>query len=634
MGDQNQENIADQADTTTSREAVQSTDHKETTEKTEPEKAEPEKAEAKTADADKSEAEPAADEPDEDLIPVDLNEPEKKPETEEAHHEGRPVRRREKKAVEPERKKAADPYKKKRIRKRIILLVVLALLVGAGFLLYFRVIKPAKETAEAMMNSMKETTDTVEVRDITNSITTTGILEAGDVRTITSTAKDPTIDAVFADVGDHVNKGDTLVIFSTETINRTIEQLKEDLSEARRLQSVESRASDRSYLYTYTDQANQMLNQSEKVEQALKDLYEACDGYGDAKRELQAAKDDPDRQGEIEYLETQVSSAYQKEQQAQNNYNSAVTAQAQLVGASGNTLTKADEDHEIAAIKAGDQARQYQRQIEDYQDKLENYIITAPISGMVTLVDVEEGNGFAGGRVMVIQDTDTMKIVAKIDEYDIPSVKLGQRVVIKTDATRDDELDGYVSFIAPTSTTMAAGATTTTTTAAQSTGNVDYEVTITVQSSDPRLKIGMSAKLNIIIDKVANVMTVPYDAIQTDAQGGFYVTVVDENASKAGPAGVSDAPAKEGMPVLQINGEDVNSDAPDQKPDAAGSKGFGKPDMTQQANRRNIPVEIGMEGDYYTQIISDEIQPGMTVVIPDSGEFDMSQLEEMFGPGF
>ncbi|MCR5268851.1 MAG: efflux RND transporter periplasmic adaptor subunit [Lachnospiraceae bacterium] len=569
---------------------------------------------------------PAVDDSDEDLVTVDLNASNIASAKPAAETSGKPVRRREKKVQEPPKNNPADQYKKKRIRKRIIALVILLLLIGGGLFLYFRVIKPAKATAEAMLSSMNETTDTVEQRDITNSISTTGIFEACDVRTITSTAKDPTIDAVLADVGDHVNKGDTLVIFSTEAINRTIEQLKEDLSEARRLQAVESRASDRSYLYTYADQANQLLNQSDVVEARLKALYEACDGYGDAKRALQEAKESGASEATISVLENDVSLAYQQEQTAQSNYDSAVKSQGQLVGASGNTLTKADEDHEIAAIKAGDQARQYQRQIEDYQEKLENFIITAPISGIVTLVDVEEGNGFSGGRVMVIQNTDTMKLIARVDEYDIPNVKLGQRVVIKTDATRDDELEGYISFIQPASAITKSGFPRVTDDPfATSATEAIYEATVTVQTKDPRLRIGMFGKINIIVDQVSNVLTVPYDAIQTDAQGGYYVTVVDDQGGGTAGKNAGDP----SMPVLQVNGQDVNTVEDPAKDDNK----KGKPGMPAK-NRRDIPVEIGMEGDYYTQVISDELKPGMTVVIPDSGEFNMEQFAEMFGPGY
>ncbi len=578
---------------------------------------------------------PAADENDEDLVPVDLHADER-PKQEQSEN-AKPVRKRE--------KKAADPYKQKRRKKRIIWLIVLAVIAALVFWLYFGAIKPAKEKAQEMFGQMNETTDTIEKRDIVQSISTTGMLEANEVRTLTSRAKDTTIDSVMAEVGDHVNKGDTMVIFSTETINKTIEQLKEDLSESKRIQSIESKANDRSYLYSYTSQANDLYNSSEKVETALKNLYEACDGYGKAKRALQEKRDEGVPEDQLQSYISAVNSAYQAEQQAQAAYDAAVEAQAQLAGASGNNLTKADEDHEIAAIKAGDQARSLSRQIEDYQDKLDNYIITAPISGIVTKVAVEEGNGFEGGTVMVIQDTDSFKISAKINEYDIPDVKLGQHVIIRTDATRDDKLDGYVSFIAPASTATTAGtgvnASGTGTAAATASAGTDaeYEVTITVTTKDERLRIGMSAKLNIIIDQVSGVLTVPYDAIQTNADGENYVTVIEGDAAGAAassaPAG-ADEDARgtgEGGPVLQITGgpEDEAKDKPDKK---GAGMGLGGKNAPPSDNRRDIIVTIGMQGDYYTQVISDQLKPGMTVVIPDSGEFDMDAFAEMFGPGF
>ena len=584
----------------------------------------------------------AEEENDEDLVPVDLHaddhkrSAEEKQEPEKGEHE----KSAHEKSVRKRTRKAPDEYKRKRRKRRIVWLIVLGVLVLLGLLLYFRVIKPAKAAAQAMLGQMNETTDTIEKRDIVNSIATTGTLEANEVRTLTSRAKDTTIDSVMAEVGDHVNKGDTMVIFSTESINKTIDQLKEDLSESKRIQSIESKANDRSYLYSYTSQANDLYNSSEKVENALKNLYEACDGYGKAKRDLQEQRDLERPDEELQAYISAVNSAYQAEQQAQANYDAAVEAQAQLAGLSGNNLTKADEDHELAAIKAGDQARSLSRQIEDYQDKLDNYIITAPISGIVTKVAVEEGNGFEGGTVMVIQDTDTFKISAKIDEYDIPNVKLGQHVIIRTDATREDELDGYVSFIAPTSTTMSTGSggTTATGTTQASSGSTDaeYEVTINVTGKDERLRVGMSAKLNIIVDQVSDVLTVPYDAIQTNADGKTYITVIEGDGA-AVPAKTADAQtandAGEGGPVLQITG--AGEEEPGEKPDEKGAGfGFGAQKPPEQDNRRDIIVEVGMQGDYYTQVISNELKPGMTVVIPDSGEFDMSSFEAMFGPGF
>lgn len=576
-----------------------------------------------------------SDEPDDDLVPVDLgqnapNAAQQGPAHSGSEHEEHVTPVREKKGM--------DPYKKKRLRKTLITIGVILLLIGAGIFVYFKFIKPAKDAASAMMNQMNETTDTIERRDITNSITTTGIIEAAEVRTLTSTAKDTTIDSVMAEVGDTVTKGETMVMFSTENINKTISQLQEDLNVQKQKDAIDSKASERSYLYTYSIEATDLVNAAADVDTALKNLYEACDWYGDAKRALQEAKDagGPENEAKIPGLESEVASAYQNEQAAKDKYDAAVRTQANMIASTSNTLTEADENHQKTAITAGDQARTIARQIEEYQDKLDDYVITAPISGIVTSVSVEEGNGFSGGNVMVIQNTDSFKISAKIDEYDISDIKLGQRVVIKTDATRDDELDGYVSFIAPTSTTTATGNSTTGSQSGSS-SNVDYEVTISVRSKDERLKIGMSAKLNIIVDQVSDVLTVPYDAIQTNAQGDYYITVVDEDAKLFDFGAAQKEDTGKGEPVLQINGED-------QKPGSTagpvmsngkpgGFQGPGGPGgnaQMPQDNRKDIVVEVGMEGDYYTQIISPEIKPGMTVIIPDDGKFDMD-MSMMFG---
>lgn len=529
--------------------------------------------------------------------------------------EHRPVRKREKKQV--------DQYKQKRIRKRIRIFVILAILIGAGLFVYYKVLKPRSDAAKAMMNQVREQTDTIEKRDITDAITTTGTIEASEVRTLTSTAKDTTIETVMAKVGDTVNEGDTMVLFSTENINKTIDQLQEDLSKQKQKDAIDSQANDRTYLFTYANQSTELASAAEKVDTTLKALYEACDGYGKAKSELQKKKEDENYSEEpLVSFQNAVNQAYQQEQTAQTNYDAAVNAQAQLIAKSGNTLTEADENRQKNAISSGDQATNISRQIEEYQDKLKNYVITAPISGLVTSVSVEEGNGFSGGTVMVIQNTDTLKITAQIDEYDITNIKLGQRVVIKTDATRDDELTGYVSFIAPTSTNMATGGSSSASTSgvqgqSSSSSSANFEIEITVISKDDRLKIGMSAKLNIIADQVSGVLTVPYDAISTNAKGENYITVIDNKKGFGDMNSAKNDISKDSsMPVLTVNGENVSSNA--DMPSGGPGGDFSKDNNN--TNRREIIVTVGMEGDYYTQIISDEIEEGMTVVIPQSNE--------------
>lgn len=51
--------------------------------------------------------------------------------------------------------------------------------------------------------------------------------------------------------------------------------------------------------------------------------------------------------------------------------------------------------------------------------------------------------------IATIQDCSAFVVSAEIDEYDIADVKLGMKAVFKTDATRDEQLQGEVIFISP-----------------------------------------------------------------------------------------------------------------------------------------------------------------------------------------
>ena len=49
-------------------------------------------------------------------------------------------------------------------------------------------------------------------------------------------------------------------------------------------------------------------------------------------------------------------------------------------------------------------------------------------------------------------------------------------------------------------------------------------------------------------------------------------------------------------------------------------------------NAKEIPVQIGLESDYYTEVISPEIKEGMTVLV-NSTAGELQQDMSIFGPG-
>ena len=152
---------------------------------------------------------------------------------------------------------------------------------------------------------------------------------------------------------------------------------------------------------------------------------------------------------------------------------------------------------------------------------VENGVLTAPFGGTVTAVNYDPGDTYMQGAVVTLQDCSSFEISAQIGQYDISDIALGQKVLIKTDATREQELEGTVVFISPTATVTAGMQTT----------DPTYEVKISVDTKTDRLRLDMSANLSIIIAQHENCLTVPYNAVQTAEDGSRFVEVVGEDES-------------------------------------------------------------------------------------------------------
>lgn len=516
------------------------------------------------------------------------------------------------------------------IKKHLGVIIFLIILIAAGiiFLSYRR-----KKAAEALAQAVVEQEyDLIKRDDIASTISTTGTIKAKKVSTLYSALKDTKITNVNVEVGDQVNEGDVVVTFSTENIEKKISQSQEDIATSKKKEALDAESRERNYYNTYGTESYSLSSAQEKVDSMLKALYEACDAYGDAKRGLQDYKDgnDDNPAHSEEYWQQQISTAYQREQQAQQNYSDAVTALAEANRKATNDLADAQTNYDKGNLSAGDSTRNLERALEDYQDSLEDYIVTAPISGIVTKVDVEEGNGFNGGNLMVIQQNDSYIVSTEIDEYDIPLVQKGQKVIIKTDATRDDELEGVVSFVSPTATSASSSATGSAAAAmgASSGASVTYTVEIDLLTKDDRLKLGMSAKLNIIADEHKDTLVVRYDAIEEEDDGSKVIYTVDNTKKDTTANGA----ATGDNDILVV----------DEKGNAKSSMPGGMPGAAGNANKKfepeggkKIPVEIGIEGDYYVEIFSDEIKEGMQVFVnPNNGEGKSSfdrMMDAMYG---
>jgi len=168
--------------------------------------------------------------------------------------------------------------------------------------------------------------------------------------------------------------------------------------------------------------------------------------------------------------------------------------------------------------------------VDEAQKQLDEATLSAPFRGVVTSVDVIEGEAVSATTTIVhLIDIATMELNVALDEIDIPSVKPGQRAIIELDALPALNLEGRVSSIGPLPTVES--------------GVVLYEVEIGFDVPwNSGLRFGMSATVDIIISERTDVLLVPDRAINQDSQGNpiVYVMVDEQIEERSVVIGISD----------------------------------------------------------------------------------------------
>ena len=141
-----------------------------------------------------------------------------------------------------------------------------------------------------------------------------------------------------------------------------------------------------------------------------------------------------------------------------------------------------------------------------------NYNITSPIQGTVVEKSFKAGDNVSSGSTLcTVYDLSYLTMTVYVDELDISSVAVGQRVTITADAAEGQSYEGVVTTVSIKGTTNG--------------GVTTYPVTIRIDETDGLLP-GMNADYEIITAQADNVLRIPAAAVDR----GNRVLVVDEDA--------------------------------------------------------------------------------------------------------
>ena len=142
--------------------------------------------------------------------------------------------------------------------------------------------------------------------------------------------------------------------------------------------------------------------------------------------------------------------------------------------------------------------------------------------GQATPPFKEGDNAWTGAEIAEIPDLSEMYIDLKLEEVDRGKLQLGQSVRIRVDAIPDKEFTAKLDWISPIAALVFKGG---------STAEKTFPARATLEKLDDRLRPGMSASTEIIIEREANTLLIPLRAsFDKDGKPAVYVQVGKEFA--------------------------------------------------------------------------------------------------------
>ena len=181
---------------------------------------------------------------------------------------------------------------------------------------------------------------------------------------------------------------------------------------------------------------------------------------------------------------------------------------------SDESLQVAHTAHSVneAAVEASRaRLRQARANLDKAKHDLSKVTITAPMTGVVTRLNVEEGENavmgtlnVAGTVLLQIADLTTMETEVDVDETEVVRVALGQHVDVSVDAFPDTTFVGVVTEVGNSPIYTSTG---------QNRQAVDFKVTITLKDRVEGVRPGLSAKADIRVAEAHDALTVPIGCV-------------------------------------------------------------------------------------------------------------------------
>jgi HlyD family secretion protein len=143
--------------------------------------------------------------------------------------------------------------------------------------------------------------------------------------------------------------------------------------------------------------------------------------------------------------------------------------------------------------------------------ELRNVHITAEMSGVITALNVEEGESAIMGTInnpgtvlLTIADLSEIEAEVRVDETEVVMVRTGQAAEVRLDAHPDTTYHGVVTEVGNSAIRAQVG---------MGQESVDFKVVVAIRDSIPDVRPGLSASVDITVARAHDALAIPIQCL-------------------------------------------------------------------------------------------------------------------------
>lgn len=339
-----------------------------------------------------------------------------------------------------------------------------------------------KTTAvEEVTTGVNVTVETVAKKTIQNTVTYTGEIKASESTSVSAKASG-IAKAVYKEVGDYVNAGETLVVLDDTDYRNAYNS---------------AQAAYNSAVANYNSVINGTAKQTkQQLETQL----------SSAKIEYNNAKTNYDNQ-KVLYDSGAISkTAFDTAVTRLDNAKLSLDSAQESYDLTTNVVLKENAESAKANVNSAKAA------LDSASSNLSNTVVTAPISGYISARSANRGQMVAQGiEIFSIKATESVEAQINVTESVIPYVTVGSSANVTIKSAELENIEGTVTTASPTKSAQTGM----------------YTVCVSINNFNGEIKDGMFADVTLTLSESPDALVISSDAVLEDEDGTHYVYLAD-----------------------------------------------------------------------------------------------------------